>query len=380
MKKSLYFIITAVILSTIACVNPYELQYQTQKKILYIEADLNDVDQNQKIRVWQNIPSIGDPSFEPISDAKVTITENNSTQIAAIHEKEGFYNLPVDFKIKLNQPYTLSIVLANGTKYESSSESAPMKAPKVDSMYSEYKTSGITYDAKTLSGHDIYLDLTDSPTQDQFYLWKWVLYEKRDYCVSCLGGRFFVNPLPNGQCVEDRFLKQRNVTYDYECKSDCWKVIYSDKFNLMSDKLSNGKKIKARLLGSVPFLQYKAALIQAEQFLVSKKTYDYYSLLVSQGQSTGTLTDTPPQSLNGNIKNIQNPTEVVGGVFSIASKTVKAFTIKRLERTPNLFPYGLNESGRANQPEPSGADTSRPPASPCIEGKNNTGKKPFGWT
>ncbi len=379
LKKPLIFATLACVLFTLACVDPYDLRYETQKKIVYVEADLNDYDSNQKIRVWQNLPTTGDPTFEPILDAKVVVNENNATQYNAVHDKEGIYNLPADFKVKINQPYTLTIVMANGVRYESSVETVPMKAPKVDSMYTEFKTGGITYDSKLLSGHDVYLDLTDSPIEGQYYMWKWVLYEKRDYCVSCLGGRFYVNPLPNGQCIEDRFLKQRNVTYDYECRSDCWKVIYSNRFNLMSDRLNNGKKIGARLLGSIPLLQYKAALVHAEQFMISKKAFDYYSLLVSQGQSTGTLTDTPPVALNGNMKNPQNPTEIVGGVFSIASKTVKAFWLKRLERTPNVFPYGLNENGRANQPEPSGTDTTRPPASPCIEGKNNTGKKPFGW-
>jgi Domain of unknown function (DUF4249) len=378
LKKPLIFALIAIFLLAFACVQPYDLVYSTQSKILYIEADLNDLDINQTITVRRNVPSDRSPTFEFVEDAKVTILENNSTEISAIHSFEGVYKLPPTFKAKLNTPYKLKVVLTTGITYESSIETAT-KAPAIDSVYSVFKNTGIDYDDKTLPGHDIYLDLKDSPTKDEYYLWRWKLYEKKDYCISCAGGRYFTNPQPNGICVEDRFLKQRGAIYDYLCRNDCWKIIYSDRFNIMSDQYNNGFKIKARYLGSIPFLQFRSALVQAEQYLVSKKTYDYFNIVISQGQNTGSLADTPPVGLVGNIKNTQDSEEAVGGIFSVASKSIKTYWLKRPERTPGIFPYGLFQGGRTATPEPSGLDTTRPPLAPCIEDRYSTGKQPFGW-
>jgi Domain of unknown function (DUF4249) len=378
LKKPLIFAIIAILLFTLACVEPYSLIYSTQSKILFIEADLNDLDLNQTITIRRNVPSKRSPTFEYIEDAKVIVLENNSTEITATHSFEGVYKLPATFKTKLNVPYKLRVVLKDGNTYESGVESAT-KAPKIDSVYSVFKSGGIAFDDKLLPGHDIYIDLKDSPAEDEYYLWRWKLYEKKDYCVSCSGGRFFLNPLPDGICVEDRFLKQRGVTYDYLCRNDCWKIYYSDRFNIMSDQYSNGFKINARFLGSIPFFQFRSALVQAEQYLVSKKTYDYFNIVISQAQNTGSLADTPPVGLIGNIKNIQNSEEPVGGIFSVASKSIKTYWLQRPERTPGLFPYGLLIGGRIATPEPSGQDTTRPPLAPCIEDKYTTGKQPFGW-
>jgi Domain of unknown function (DUF4249) len=378
LKKPLIFAFLAITLISIACVEPYNLAYSTQSKILYIEADLNDVDINQTITIRRNVPSDKSPTFEFIEDAKVIVVENSTFEIIAKHSSEGVYLMPATFKIKLNVPYKLKVLLADGLTYESSVESAT-QAPKIDSVYSIYKTAGIEYDNKSLSGHDIYLDLKDSPAKDEFYLWRWKLYEQKDYCISCPGGRYFSNPLPEGICVEDRFLKQRGAIYDYLCRNDCWKVFYSEKFNIMSDQYSNGSKITARFLGSIPFFQYRSALVQAEQYLVSKKTYDYFNIVISQAQNTGSLADTPPVGLIGNLKNTQNSDEPVGGIFSVASKTIKTYWLKRPEITPGVFPYGLFADGRRATPEPAGMDTSRPPLAPCIEDKYTTGKKPFGW-
>jgi Domain of unknown function (DUF4249) len=378
LKKPLIFAFFALLLVSLACVEPYSLVYSTQSKILFIEADLNDFDINQNITIRRNVPSDKSPMFEFIEDAKVTVLENNATEIFAKHSVEGVYNLPPTFKIKVNVPYKLKVVLANGVTYESSLETAS-KAPAIDSVYSIFKTGGIEYDDKLLPGHEIYLDLKDSPTKDEYYLWRWKLYEKKDYCISCFGGKYFTNPQPNGICVEDRFLKQRGAIYDYLCRTDCWKIIYSDKFNIMSDQYNNGLKIKARLLGNIPFLQFRSALVQAEQYLVSKKTYDYFNIAISQGQNTGSLADTPPVGLIGNFKNTQDSEEPVGGIFSVASKTIKTYWLKRPERSPGIFPYGLFQGGRLPTPEPSGLDTTRPPLAPCIEDRYSTGKQPFGW-
>ncbi len=379
MKKNIIYVFLATIIFALSCVSPYEIRYSTKANLLFVEANLNDYDDDQYIKIGYNVPRDGDPTFEVIENAKVSVFEANTIEYQTKFSKEGFYKLPKQFKVKINTPYSLKIALETGEVYTSSNESLIKKAPAIDSLYAVYKTTGINYDNRNLSGHEIYLDLKDSPSKDDYYLWRWKLYEKRDICVSCYGGRFFTNPLPNGVCSREPSLEYYGLTYDYECNADCWKIIFSKQLNIMSDKYNNGTKINNRLLGGIPFLQYRPALVQAEQYLISKDAYYFYNLVSNQAQTTGTLTDSPPAPLSGNIKNRSNPSEFVGGIFSVSSKSVKTFWLERLERTANIIPYGLNDNGRIINLEPRDPLTGRPPLSPCIESKTNTGIKPKGW-
>jgi hypothetical protein len=378
LKRTFIFLIAAILIFTLACVEDYEITYRNQDSILFVEADLNDLDENQFIVVKKSEKSTNGLNFSKVSDAKVTVIENKQNSISATHGENGIYILPKTFRIKLGTPYSLKIELSNGNIYESSLESAS-KGPKIDSIYSQYINKGIVIDKRDFGGHNIFLDLTDNPQPDEYYMWRWKLFEKKTYCISCEGGRYFTNPAPLGVCVEDVFLRRRNAIYDYICKEDCWKIYYSNSFNLMSDDLNNGKKIQARLIGQIPVYQFKPALLEVEQYKVNKKIYDYFKLVTNQTQNTGSLADTPPAGLVGNIKNINDDTEPVGGIFSVASKVLKTYWLQRPTQNGSTFAYGLFSTFREATPEPAGNDTTRPPMAPCVEDKYSTKKRPFAW-
>lgn len=377
MKKQLILSLVPIILCIVSCIEPYDLVFASQNPILFIEAEINDIDNNQYIKVQRNRPSISGVAFDQISDAKVTLIENKTTNISIPHKISSRYYLPANFKAKLNTPYKLRIELVDGNIYESSEEIIN-KVPKIDSVYTVLKNKGVSFGGKDLPGNEIYIDLTDNVRKNDYYLWQYRHYEKKSFCISCDGGRFFINPLPNGICIEDAFLKRRNVIYDYLCKSDCWRIYKQVRVNIQSDNFSNGVQIKSRLVAKIPILQLRDAMVEVQQFAVPKSAFEYFNTLISQGENTGTLADTPPVGLIGNIKNLNDKTEPVGGIFMVASKVTKSFMIRRDTKIPSYVPFGLL-GGRPDNPEPAGPDTTRPPLAPCVEDEENTGFKPFGW-
>jgi Domain of unknown function (DUF4249) len=376
MKSVFKFFSAAVCLMALACVEPFDLSFGSQKEILFIEADLNDSDKEQFISIKKNLPASSSIDYLPVENAKVEVIENKTIPYSCIYLTEGKYKLPAGFKVKVGVPYTLKFQF-EGKTYESSVETAT-PVPTIDNVYSVFKEKGIPYLSRNLDGHEIYIDTKDLATPNQNYLWQWRLFEKQSFCMSCEGGRYFTSPEPLGRCVEDANLKRRGVTYDYICKSDCWEIFYNEDINIMSDIYSNGQTIKGRLVAKVPFFQFKGALIEVQQYSVSKFAFDYYNIMINQAQRNGTLADTPPAGLIGNVKNTADKTEPVGGIFMVSSKTTKSFWIERNENYQGISAIGLLK-GRQVNPEPSGTDTTRPPYAPCVEDKNRTAIKPAGW-
>jgi hypothetical protein len=373
--KFLFLFIFSTLL--FACVEPFEINLNTKDKILFIEADLNNIDDNQSITLQYNFPSNSSIEYVGIDNAKVTVIENGSNIISCSFSSEGTYLLPTKFKTKIGAEYQLHFTLADGSEYKSSIETS-QDVPPISNVYSRFVSKSIAWEQSMLDGHEIFIDTKDNPTEGDFYLWQWKMYEKESYCISCQGGKYYNNPLPLGVCIDDANLKRRNITYDYQCSGDCWDIIFSNKVNIMSDIYTNSGEIKNRLVAEIPFFQFKECVVEIQQFSISKSAFDYFNLIIQQNQNNGSLADTPPAGLIGNIKNINNSVEAVGGFFVVASKTTYNYWLKRDDYANGTVPYGtLN--GRAPSPELAGADTSRPPFAPCIESKTRTAVKPQGW-
>lgn len=376
MKIWIRSLLGAVCLLIVACVEPYNLNFGSQKEILFIEADINNYDQAQFISLKKNIPEPNNIVYIPIENAKVQLFEGKDAIYDCSHTENGRYVLPTGFQTKPGKPYQLKISI-EGKKYESTIEIAKEVSP-IEKIYSQYVPAGIDYLSRKLDGHRIFIDTKDPSTEGNYYFWQWKLYEKQNYCVSCNGGKYYTAPAPLGRCVEDANLKRRDVTYDYMCSSDCWDILYNDDVNIMSDIYSNGSTIKGRLVANIPFFQYRNALIEVQQYAISKSAFDYFNILVNQTQRNGTLADTPPAGLIGNIKNVADKTEAVGGIFMVSSKTTKVFVIERNGMVDGVKAFGLLK-GRIANPEPSSMDITRPPFAPCTEGKERTAIQPIGW-
>jgi hypothetical protein len=376
MKYSIKFIVFAAILTVLACVEPYDLNFGSQKEILFIEADINNFDKNQFIKIKKNIPSANSIEYVYVESAKVYLIENEKNIIECKYAGDGKYNLPIGFLGKLETSYKLRFELDEKI-YESSSERASPVAP-IEKIYATFSQKGISYLGKEIDGHNIFIDIKDINPDEQFYLWQWRLFEKQGYCKSCEGGKFYTSPLPLGKCIDDANLKRRNVIYDYVCGAQCWDIFYNEDVNIMSDKYSNGKNIQSRLVAKIPFFQYRNALIEVQQYAISQSAFAYFNILINQSQRNGSLADTPPAGLIGNVRNLGDATEPVGGIFMVSAKTTKSYTIDRTELISGVRVIGLFK-GRQVTPEPLENDTTRPPLAPCVEDRNRTDKKPIGW-
>lgn len=370
--------IAAFLILVISCVEPFDKTFSISKKIIFVDATINDLVQTQSLTIKETIPSANGSYFTGVSKANVTILVDEKESIKLTEKSSGVYNLPDNFKAIEGKSYKLHFTTAEGTEYESTAEKL-INTPQIDKVYQKLETSGIETAAGYNPAHYIYIDTKDPADTQNYYLWSWSLWEKQGYCASCEGGKFYTSPEPTGKCVEDARLKRAGTIYDYVCDSKCWEILYNKELNVMSDALSNGQSINARLVAKVPYYQYENALIEVKQQSVSPNAYRYLKLLIDQSQNTGSLADTPPAALVGNIKCLTNKDESVGGYFMVTSVKVMRHWINREDiNALKLKPLGLL-NGRTANPEPMGSDITRPPLAHCLESKSRTAKKPIGW-
>jgi hypothetical protein len=162
------------------------------------------------------------------------------------------------------------------------------------------------------------------------------------------------------------------------CPGDCWDILYNKDLNVFTDIYSNGQPIANRLVAKIPYYNVRGALIEIKQQSISPAAYRYFKLLADQVQNNGSLVDTPPAALIGNIKNLTNPDEAIAGFFMVASvRTVKYWIDRKNAEGKNINPIGLLDHPLT--PEPMGSDLTRPPFAQCIVSLSRTPIRPNGW-
>lgn len=361
-----------------SCVEPFEINFPQGKKILTVDATITDTADEQFFTITESENRNSVVYSFPIRQAKVEVVVNNAERVLLTERTPGIYALPMSFRLKVGNSYKLSFEKSDGTKYESGEE-VMTSTPDIDRVYDEFKVEG----KETQVGYDpasyIYLDTTDPADEKNNYVWTWRLWEKQIICKSCHGSRFYVEPLPEGKClIEEKF---KDVPYfDYACSGNCWDIFYNTTVNVFSDVFSNGKPIIGRLIAKIPYYSKDGALLEIKQQSVSAAAYRYLKLLVDQAQNTGSLVDTPPAAVIGNIKNVTNPSEEIAGFFMVSGvRSIRYWLNRQSARETNAVPTGIIGHQIHYEPNSEPPEPPRPPMAPCIPGKYRTNMKPKGW-
>jgi Domain of unknown function (DUF4249) len=366
--------------SFVSCIEPYEKSFKTMNKIVIVEGLVHDGNKQRAILLKESWPSpSGSSSIKPLVGAKVNVVVDGEKRNTLTEKDPGVYQFDENFIGEIGKKYKLEFITTDGNVFVSNEEVLkPSVAIKKMNPQLDEKAI-IDIKGVTTAGYKLFIDLDDPKQEKNHYLWDWMLYERQNVCSSCTGGYYYRTPLPLGRCVDDAILKRYNNIFDYQCEVGCWEIMRSADLNVLADEFVNGNAIKAQLIGKIPLYQYQDALLWVNQYSISKEAYDFIHLSQQQGVKTGSLADTPPARLNGNIKCTSDPSINTSGYFIVAGKSPASYWLSKAEAFERkLKPVGLL-GGRETRFEPSGASTIRPPMAPCVNGLNRTNQKPEGW-
>ncbi|SDM06945.1 DUF4249 domain-containing protein [Siphonobacter aquaeclarae] len=375
MKKRYLALLLGWVLS--GCVEPYDGKYGNELNLLVVDGYLTNAPERQSITLrmsdWARTPD----RTGLVTGAHLQLTINDGETLPFTETTKGVYSLPESFRGKPGDQYKLSIVLADGKKYASTTEKMPSAVP-ITRVYQEFDPKGIRQsEISFLPAHHLFVDVNDPVTERNFYLWKWTLWERQYACATCTNALYQTSVQ---DCVSMNINYVPPIIYDYACEGDCWEIFHEEELNVFADIYSNGKTITGKKVATLPFFSWDPALVELRQLSLSTDAYRYFSLIDQQSQRTGSLTDTPPAALAGNIKNVDNPNEYVMGYFSAAAVTIQKYWLQRKDAT-FAKPIGLL-GGRDMQLEPYHEEppgVARPPRAPCKLSATRTPLRPDGW-
>ena len=360
-----------------SCIDKTDVSYNLNSSVLTVEGQVSDTAPTV-VNLTYSQTNGRSVYTETIKNAKVEILVGDGSKISLIETNPGTYETNSDFRGKINQTYQLVFKLMNGTTYQSTVEKL-IGVPEIKKIYHSFNPNGILDGTgKRVLGatFDVYVDFEDPADQKNFYLWKWQLFEKQGICLTCEQG--YLNSFTQ-KCVTTM---NRSPTYDYECNGNCWEILYSQDINILSDVFTNGKNVIGRKVAPIPYYSEQGCLVEIQQVGISSEAYQYYALLRDQSQTTGTLTDTPPATVVGNVTNTLNNRERVVGFFGAAATRSIRYWIDRSGYSDKGFKSSL--LGHEVNLEPSTPpkpplNEIRPPYFSCIAGRYRSPSKPIGW-
>ena len=334
----------------IGCVEEYPFKDKSSFNVVVVEGTLTDLSEPQVIKLSRSKtdPSTGMSFSEAISGAQVELVVDATQFVPFVEGIQGTYKLTSSFQAQIGHNYQLRFRLSDNTRYESSPETMQAVPPLLN-IRQQFNANSLTLEQLNgyTSANDILVDFEDPANIENYYQWDWTLWERQFHCFA---GAF----------------------YDLYCNRECWEIIRNPIINVSNDKFSNGKAVTNKRLAQIPYYQDRACLVEVRQSSLSKQAFQFLKLTEEQAQTTGTLVDTPPATLVGNIHNVANNQEAVVGYFKVSSVSKVLFWLDRSNNTGTSIGLYRGLYGRTPNVSPFNE-------SPCILSDTRTPFKPEGW-
>ncbi|AUD03601.1 DUF4249 domain-containing protein [Spirosoma pollinicola] len=385
MRPFLLLFVLCSCLGLFTCVDPIESTVNSSLNVLIVDGTITDVAETQVIRLNRSQADVlsGRFGYVPVTRAVVQLVIDSVTVVVAEETTDGRYQLPSDFRGQTGHVYQLKFTLLDGAHYESTPEVLQPVAA-IGQVRAVFNPTSLTVTERLnniyTAAHDFYVDFTDPADQANFYRWEWRDWERQEWCRSCNRGLYQIRDA-QGNLIEDCVSANLNSSfpnYDYNCRTACWEILYSNNLVLFDDQFSNGNSVKGLLIGRVPLYSKEACLVELRQSSLTKNAHEYLKRLDEQTQATGGVAAGQPALLVGNVQNVAKKNEPVVGYFTVSSVSVVRYWLSRSDASgiaPGLFD-ALNGHAPINEPA-TGRD--RPPLAVCVSSDTRTPYKPVGW-
>lgn len=254
----------------------------------------------------------------PVQGAQVSIVNGLGKEAfyTESDDRPGTYLLPYDsMAAEIGQSYQLRIALPNGTLYESDPELMPAQPGELSKVYYELGRRQILKEGSNLTEELIInlladVDLSQAPAEPYFI--RWDVEEVYKLSPTDFPDPFGFLPPP------------------------CYIYVFTsgDDLHLFDGRMKRPAPLNRLPLG---FQRIDQTFVEKHWFSVYQRSlsvgaYNYFKKIDQLLANTGTIFDTPPAPVPGNIHRVERSEEEVLGYFTVASSQVKRFPI---------FPYEL---------------------------------------
>jgi hypothetical protein len=284
--KSVTFIITIILFAS--CQDKIQIEMDQKEKVLTVDAFLNNLRQDQTIRLTYTDSYFSGKTPPALLGAMVTVkdvTENKIYNFSDAHDGNYTYNLlETDTIIYTNHIYQLNIKYNN---YEYSATTTCKRSSKIDSVFFEYKEAGNSMGKDSKAGNILHLNASDAtgPIPD-FY---WIKIYKN--------GKFYGRP----ENIQLPSFGNNNEFDGFFFIDNVWSTSGPDG---PIDPCVSGDKARLEICG------------------ISNEAYNFLSLGQKMSNNSG-LFATTPVNLPTNISPLDKSYPKAVGVFNVGNVTFK---------------------------------------------------------
>lgn len=361
LKWSTFCLLLFIGLGLSACINPFEAEVNQEVKGLVVSASLTTFPGLQEVRLSRPATYTTRSLYYVVSNAQVWVEDELGQKqfFFETTKNTGLY-LPEnrDFVGEVGKTYVLHIVTSDNQSYASKPEK--LKAtPAIKKIYPEAIIAEDAILGEALSGYKILLDTDDPATVGDYYRWTWVHYESQGFCLTFTG-------IPLGGT--DLTLVGLAC-----CEIPCWDIqrCYINCTNVLSDALVNGRTISRQPINSIPYCP-RDYYIEIQQRSISRDAFNYWRAVDQLSSNNGSIFDTAPAAVHGNLSCTSDSTQLVYGLFEVSDVSETGLFINRIP-TQSSIPAVFTCT-----PTPISANPFE--CRPCVESAFRTRVKPKYWT
>jgi hypothetical protein len=351
-NRLLFLHLSFYCLGMLSCSYPIKLDSKDGGDRLVVEGTITNLNEKYKIRLTKSAKYEDGVNGinSGVSGAVVSIIDDSNNEYFLTELFDGFNNKPNGYYTTQEgqvvgmpgKSYKLRIHYDNKT-FESEMETMP-SAIRIDSLYAEFQEATQFKE----ESHRIMVDVKDPAGKGNYYSWTWKRYDQIYVCG------YTERKLERGCCGFRCF----RITSCNNCS------------NIISDSYVDGNQISKKLITELPYDGRCKILVEVRQQIISKKQFDFLEAVNKQNQNSGGVFDTPPFPIEGNIHNVDDPSEIILGYFTAASEDVKYLKINRA-----IVDHSPAEDLCQTPP----GVTPAPPCTECLEGATKTQTAPPGW-
>jgi len=313
-----YFLFSFMVLFLSTCEDPFrpDLSEIEIENALVVEGFITDEDVAHQIRLTRSVP-LGATSVPKELGATVQVIDQNGNSHTLTEEGQGVYLTNAsEFRAQAGNSYQLRFQLADGQTYESTFQELIPTDP-IDSIWYQRATEEIIRD-NSIETREAVKFFTNYDTHDEQAYYRYDYFGTYAWRAELQG---------NTVCWEGN---QGDPPADLQANLLCY-VTESNRMPL------NISRYPDPVNGSNGFeevfsLNFNERFIDGFSLAVRKYTLteDYHNFLeavVDQQEFGGSIFDSPPTQIVGNIRNINDPKEVALGYFGTLSQNVKRIFI-----------------------------------------------------
>jgi hypothetical protein len=333
-----------------SCIEPMDLNFDQNEFLIVVDGKITQ--KNTIHQLFLNrTTAYGNKNRIHVSGADIRLYDETGTYESFIEDisNEYYYLTGYGLPMEPGKTYYIEIMLQNDRVYRS----VPQVMPRVieadtvvarGEIVEELSNAGIIVERKYVN---VYLNTSlknvDGPA---YFIWR------SDHVYSFT--EIQCHPLHVPKVC---YIKKQHM---------------GDELEIFSGEDIEGSFLSEHQVVTIPLVSdwefYEKNFYNVAQHSITKDAYEYWSLVNKIARPTGSIFDTPPAPIKGNIYNVNDPDETVLGFFEVSAvDTVRTYTnysdlspMVIIDRCPYLNSETYNDPPCCNCLSLDHSDTERP--------------------